>query len=157
MVERAAAGDPVLQQGGQMVDVTRRQILGGTVLEQGGTVADLGGDKAKQDDKAKQKASAEALKKYAGRYELEVGVLPVSTLDVTLADGELWMKPSLVKRRRLLRKSKSVFTDEVEGTPVTFNRDDTAHCRVITATGKPLLESTYEGLSVAIGLPVSRG
>ncbi len=80
--------------------------------------------KAKQDEKAKQKASVEALKKYAGRYELEVGLIPVSTLDVTVADGELWMKPSLVRKRRLVHKSKSVFTDELEGTPVTFNRDD---------------------------------
>src|ERR1043165_6015270 len=81
-------------------------------------------DKAKQDEKSKQKASAEALKKYAGRYELEVGLIPVSTLDVTVADGELWMKPSLVRKRRLVHKSKSVFTDELEGTPVPFNRDD---------------------------------
>jgi hypothetical protein len=87
---------------------------------------------AKPDDKAKQKASAEALKKYAGRYELEVGVLPVSTLDVTVAGGELWMKPSLVKKRRLVHKSKSVFTDEVEGTPVTFGRDDEG--RVVSLT-----------------------
>ena len=79
---------------------------------------------AKPDDKAKQKASAEEFRKYAGRYELEVGVIPVSTLDVTVADGELWMKPSLVRKRRLVRKSKSVFTDELEGTPVTFNRDE---------------------------------
>ncbi len=79
---------------------------------------------SKADEKAKQKASVEALRKYAGRYELEVGLIPVSTLDVTVADGELWMKPSLVKRRRLVHKSKSVFTDELEGTPVTFNRDD---------------------------------
>ena len=87
---------------------------------------------AKADDRAKQKASAEALKKYAGRYELEVGVLPISTLDVAVADGELWMKPSLVKKRRLAHKSKSVFTDELEGTPVTFGRDDEG--RVVSLT-----------------------
>jgi hypothetical protein len=78
------------------------------------------------------KASAEALKKYAGRYELEVGVIPVSTLDVTVSGGELWMKPSLVKRRRLVRRSKSAFTDEIEGTPVTFARDDEG--RVVSLT-----------------------
>jgi Glycogen recognition site of AMP-activated protein kinase/Domain of unknown function (DUF3471) len=89
-------------------------------------------DKLKQEDKAKQKASAEALKKYAGRYELEVGILPVSTLDVTVADGELWMKSSLSKKRRLIHKSKSVFTDEIEGTPVTFDRDDEG--RIVSLT-----------------------
>jgi len=79
---------------------------------------------AKAGDKAKQRAGDEALKKYAGRYELEVGIIPISTLDVRLADGELWVKPTNAKKRRLLRKSKNVFTDEVEGTPVRFNRDD---------------------------------
>jgi hypothetical protein len=87
---------------------------------------------AKADDKTKQKAGAEALKKYVGRYELETGLIPVSTLDVTLADGELWVKPSLVKKRRLLPKAKATFTDEVEGTPVTFNRDDSG--RVVSLT-----------------------
>jgi hypothetical protein len=89
-------------------------------------------DKANQDGSAKQKAGTEALRKYAGRYELEVGTLPVSTLDVTFADGELWMKPSLTRKRRLIHKSKSVFTDEIEGTPVTFERDDEG--RVVSLT-----------------------
>lgn len=79
---------------------------------------------AKPDDKSKANASAEALRKYVGRYELEVGIIPISTLDVTVADGELWVKPTNVKKRRLLRKSKNVFTDEVEGTRVLFSRDD---------------------------------
>jgi hypothetical protein len=89
-------------------------------------------DKLKQDDRAKQKAGTEALKKYAGRYELEVGILPISTLDVAVADGELWMKPSLNKKRRLIHKSKAVFTDEIEGTPVTFERDDEG--RIVSLT-----------------------
>src|SRR2546423_3532993 len=87
---------------------------------------------AKAEDKTKLGATAEALRKYAGRYELEVGIIPISTLDVTLADGELWMKPSVVKKRRLVRKSKATFTDEIEGTPVTFNRDDDGHVVSLT-------------------------
>jgi hypothetical protein len=86
---------------------------------------------------AKSKPSPEALKKYAGRYELEVGLIPVSTLDVTLADGELWVKPTASKRRRLFHKSKATFTDELEGTPVTFSRDDEG--KVVS------LAFTYEG------------
>jgi hypothetical protein len=35
---------------------------------------------------------------------------------------------------------------------VTYNRADTAHCKVIVVNGKPLLESTYNGTSVAVGL-----
>jgi hypothetical protein len=71
-----------------------------------------------------RKINPEALKKYVGRYELEVGILPISTLDVTLENNELWVKPSVVKKRRLTHKSKSVFLDEIEGTPITFNKDD---------------------------------
>jgi hypothetical protein len=95
------------------------------------------GDNAAQKPGRKSKLSPEVLKKYAGRYELEVGLIPVSTLDVTLTDGELWVKPTASKRRRLFHKSKTTFTDEVEGTPVTFNRDD---------DGKAVsLTFTYEG------------
>lgn len=89
----------------------------------------------KQNDKSKP--GPEALKKYAGRYELEVGLIPVSTLDVTLADGELWVKTTGSKRRRLFHKSKTTFEDEVGGAPVTFNRDDEGN--VVS------LNFTYEG------------
>jgi hypothetical protein len=85
---------------------------------------------AKAEAKAKQ--NAEALKKYAGRYELETGLIPVSTLDVTAAGGELWMKPTAAPRRRLLRKSKGVFTDEMAGTPVRFGADEEG--RVVALT-----------------------
>jgi len=35
---------------------------------------------------------------------------------------------------------------------VTYNRADTEHCKVIVADGKPMLETTYNGTSVAVGL-----
>ncbi len=81
---------------------------------------------------ARAKQNAEALRKYAGRYELETGLIPVSTLDVTLDGGGLWMKPTAAAKRRLLRKSRSVFTDEMAGTPVRFGTDDEG--RVVTLT-----------------------
>lgn len=88
---------------------------------------------AKADESgAKAKVNSELLKRYVGRYELEVGLIPISTLDVTLEGGELWVKPSVVKKRRLTYKSKSTFVDEVEGTPVTFNRDDAGHIVSLT-------------------------
>jgi len=34
------------------------------------------------------------------------------------------MKPSVVKKRRLVHKSKTIFVDEIEGTPLIFNKDD---------------------------------
>jgi len=94
-------------------------------------LAAAGAAGAQASAKAEGKKS-EALKDYAGRYELEVGLIPVSTLDVTPSGGELWLKPSNVKRRRLSRKRKDAFTDEVAGTPVRFGRDDEG--RVVSLT-----------------------
>jgi hypothetical protein len=39
---------------------------------------------------------------------------------------------------------------------VTFNRADTEHCKVIVVSGKPLLQSTNDGTSVAIAMPINR-
>jgi len=38
-------------------------------------------------------------------------------------------------------------------TVITFDRGDTEHCRVLVASGKPLLASTYKGTTVAVSLP----
>jgi hypothetical protein len=92
---------------------------------------------AKPEDKPKPKASVPALKEYVGRYELEVGLIPVSTLDVTLEGGELWVKPSQARKRRLSRARRGAFTDELEGKPVSFGRDDEG--RVVSLT------FSYEG------------
>src|SRR5579863_5757134 len=46
---------------------------------------------------------------------------------------------------------------QAPGKIVTFNRADTEHCKVITVSGRPLLQSTYEGISVAIAMPLNRG
>ncbi|HEV3468268.1 MAG TPA: DUF3471 domain-containing protein [Pyrinomonadaceae bacterium] len=81
---------------------------------------------------AKARAAAEALKKYAGRYELEGRVIPVTSLDVTAEGGELWVKPTDARKRRLLRQSRWTFTDEVEGTPVRFGRDDEGRVTSLT-------------------------
>jgi hypothetical protein len=40
---------------------------------------------------------------------------------------------------------------------ITFSRANSAQCRVIAVAGKPLLESSYGGISVAVGMPESRG
>lgn len=71
-----------------------------------------------------RKINPEGLKKYVGRYGLEAGIIPISTLDVSLENGDLWVKPSVVKKRRLIHKSRTVFVDEIEGTPLTFNKDE---------------------------------
>ena len=86
-----------------------------------------------------RKLNPQALKKYVGRYEIEVGILPISTLDVSLENNELWLKPSVVKKRRLTHKSQLVFVDEIEGTPITFAKD--ADGKIISLT------FVYEGAS----------
>jgi hypothetical protein len=74
-------------------------------------------------NKPAAKSKAELLNKYVGRYSLEVGIIPISTLDVTLEGETLWVKPSVVKKRRLIQKTRSRFLDEIEGTAYVFNRD----------------------------------
>ncbi len=73
---------------------------------------------------AQRKPSSEALKKYAGRYELEVGLIPISTLDVSLETDTLWIKPSLLKKRKLIHKSKTAFVDEIDGKRYTFGKNE---------------------------------
>ncbi len=45
---------------------------------------------------------------------------------------------------------------QAPGKVVTFNQSDTEHCKIVVAHGKPLLRSTFEGTSVAIGMPLNR-
>lgn len=73
---------------------------------------------------SQRKPSPEALKKCAGRYQLEVGLIPISTLDVSLENDTLWIKPSLLKKRKLIHKSKTVFVDEIDGKRYTFARNE---------------------------------
>jgi hypothetical protein len=68
--------------------------------------------------------SEEVSKKYVGRYELESGIIPISTLDVTFENNELWIKASVLKKCRLLYKSRTVFLDEVSGATYKFNKDE---------------------------------
>jgi Glycogen recognition site of AMP-activated protein kinase len=86
----------------------------------------------KPGNKPSPKINPEILKKYAGRYTLEVGIIPISTLDVTLENDVLWVKPSLVKKRKLIPQSKSLFLDEVEGTKYKFNRDADGNYTTLT-------------------------
>ncbi|HEV2764030.1 MAG TPA: DUF3471 domain-containing protein [Pyrinomonadaceae bacterium] len=79
---------------------------------------------AKQENRAAPRVNPEALRKFVGRYELEVALLPVTALDVTLEGGDLWVKPSQVAKRRLRRRSKNIFRDEVGGAPYEFQTDE---------------------------------
>jgi hypothetical protein len=103
---------------------------------------------------AQPKVDPASLKKYAGRYELGAGVIPISTLDVTFENNELWLKPSLVKKRRLLARSKKVFLDEIEGTRYTFNLDEEGRAVSLTFQFEG---SSYTAQKVVLPPPSVKG
>jgi hypothetical protein len=105
-------------------------------------------------DKAIHKVNPETLKKYVGRYELETGIIPISTLDVTLEDGDLWIKPSLVKKRRLVRRTKTRFTDELEGAHYIFNQDEEGKIASLTFEFEG---SSYTAVRVPVPAPSLKG
>jgi hypothetical protein len=108
----------------------------------------------KSENKAARKPSTESLKKYVGRYTLEIGIIPISTLDVTLENEALWVKPSLVKKRRLIQKSNSLFLDEVEGTRYKFDKDADGNYATLTFEYEG---SPYTAERVTLPLPSLKG
>ena len=46
---------------------------------------------------------------------------------------------------------------QAPGKIITFNKADTEHCKVVAVSARPLLQSTYDGLTVAIAIPMNRG
>jgi hypothetical protein len=105
-------------------------------------------------NKSGRKIDPASFKKYAGRYELEVGLIPISTIDVTMENNELWMKPSVVKKRRLVHQSKSVFLDEVEGARYVFNKDEKG--RIVSLTF-PFEGESYTAQRVELPAPNLKG
>jgi hypothetical protein len=50
----------------------------------------------------------------------------------------------------------SAASGQTPGKIITFNQADAEHCKVVIVRGKPLLQSTYEGTTVSIAMPVNR-
>lgn len=46
---------------------------------------------------------------------------------------------------------------QTPGKIITFNKADTERCKVVAVKGMPLLQSTYDGITVAIAMPMRRG
>jgi hypothetical protein len=64
---------------------------------------------------------------------------------------------SLLLSAAAFAQSPSAQPSAQPGPPIiTFNRADAAHCKVALTGGKPLLETTYDGTTVAIGMPENR-
>lgn len=81
---------------------------------------------------------------YVGRFELDRKLAENFVVDITITNGELWIKPSSIDKRRLVRKSADDFYVDGAATPVTFNRDNNGHVNGLTiqlsvvANGKPV-------------------
>jgi hypothetical protein len=113
-----------------------------------------GNANAKGKPDVRRKIDPAVLKRYAGRYELGAGLIPISTLDVTFENDELWVKPSLIKKRKLIARSKKVFLDEIEGTRYTFNFDEEG--RVVSLTFQ-FEGSSYTAQKVSLPPPSLKG
>jgi hypothetical protein len=110
---------------------------------------------AKGDAKSGAKIDAAVWKTYTGRYEVGAGIIPITTLDVTLENDALWVKPTLVKKRRLVpTRSRRSFLDEIDGTRYTFNRDEEG--RIISLTFQ-YEGSAYTAQKVALPPPSLKG
>jgi hypothetical protein len=105
--------------------------------------------------KSGAKTDPSVWKTYTGRYEPDAGVIPITTLDVTLENNELWVKPTLVKKRRLAAtRSRRIFLDEIDGTRYTFNRDEEG--RIVSLTFR-YEGSAYTARKVTLPPPSLRG
>lgn len=110
---------------------------------------------AKGDAKGDAKGEAAVWKTYTGRYELGAGVIPITTLDVTLENDGLWIKPTLVKKRRLVAtRSRRSFLDEIDGTRYTFNRDEEGRIASLTFQYEG---SAYTAQKVSLPPPSLKG
>jgi hypothetical protein len=112
---------------------------------------------AQAGDKAKPGAKVEAAvwKSYTGRYELGAGLIPIIMLDVTLENNELRIKPTLVKKRRLVAtRARRSFPDEIDGTRYTFNRDEDGRIASLTFQYEG---SAYTAQKVALPPPSLKG
>lgn len=64
------------------------------------------------------------LRAFVGRYEVDPKRAENFVLDVTLEGGELWLKPSHSKRRRLIRRSETDFVDSYADYDITAVADE---------------------------------
>ena len=64
------------------------------------------------------------LRAFVGRYEVDPKRAENFVLDVTLEGGELWLKPSHAKRRRLIRRSETDFVDSYADYDLTAVSDE---------------------------------
>ena len=62
-----------------------------------------------------------------------------------------------MKTLSVLLISAGLAYGQTPGKIIAFNKADTQHCKVVAVNGMPLLQSTYDGITVAIAMPINRG
>ncbi len=83
-----------------------------------------------------QSAHAVDLKKFVGRYAVDPGVMENFVLDVSLEDGELWLKPSHAGKRRLIAQSVVDYLDSGSpNTRISFTFDPTGNIESLKLRG----------------------
>lgn len=75
-------------------------------------------------------------RKFVGRYAVDPNMMENFVFDVSLEGGELWLKPSHVTRRVLVRQSDVEYLDSKSTqTRITFNWDETGNVDSFTIKG----------------------
>ncbi len=82
----------------------------------------------------KPKDEKKVLQTYVGRYEVPSGVIPITTLDVSFDGKELWVKPSLYAKRKLIRQSRTEFADANDGSKFSFITNKAGKVESLTFT-----------------------
>jgi hypothetical protein len=83
-----------------------------------------------------QSAHAVNLERFVGRYAVDPSTRENFVLDVSAQDGELWLKPSHVRRHRLIAQSIVEYVDsESPNTRITFNLDERGIVTSLTLRG----------------------
>jgi len=83
-----------------------------------------------------QSAHATDLKRFVGRYGVDPSVMENFVLDVSLEDGELWLKPSHSNKHRLVAQSATDYLDSADPTTrVRFTFDSIGTVESLTLRG----------------------
>lgn len=83
-----------------------------------------------------QSAHAVNLDRFVGRYGVDPYVMENFVLDVTAEDGQLWLKPSHAKKRRLIAQSLVDYLDtDSINTRISFTLDENGNVENLTLRG----------------------
>jgi hypothetical protein len=83
-----------------------------------------------------QSAHAVKLERFAGRYAIDPSIMENFVLDVSVEDGQLWLKPSHASRRLLIAQSITDYLDsDSPNTRITFTSDEGGNVESLTLRG----------------------